>query len=298
MNLTVATDAACAGAHQQEAAWTVRYEFCEELGRGSFGKVYKAFAGTPYPLAIKVQSKDRNCASELGLYAYLASIGAASHTGISQLLDYHEGPTRTWMVFECASTDLFEFCKLHAPLIPMTARNFTFQLLDALCFLHASLVAHQDLKPENVLLSGNGRVVLCDFGHARLFSSAHATCINGRSLTCNYPPIGTPYYNAPEKCLGLQHDPFKADVWSIGICVLIMLHRIHFLWKNGLESKDADETCYRFWLESSATNTDPTANCIAQLSDVPALHAVARGSLCMSACARFAAYELLMELYV
>ena len=76
----------------------------------------------------------------------------------------------------------------------------------AVNYLHERKFVYRDIKPENIMVLGNGFIKLIDFGTAK--------AINDRTKTI----IGTPHYMAPEVILGEGYS-FKVDFWSIGICM-------------------------------------------------------------------------------
>jgi len=95
------------------------------------------------------------------------------------------------------------------------ARDVCKILLEAVGYCHANNVAHRDLKPENLLLVSehdDGRVKIADFGFAK-----RVTEPNSLSTQC-----GTPGYVAPEILEGHLYDE-KADMWSIGVILYILL---------------------------------------------------------------------------
>ena len=76
----------------------------------------------------------------------------------------------------------------------------------AVQYLHERKFIYRDIKPENIMVLGNGYIKLIDFGTAK--------AINDKTKTI----IGTPHYMAPEVILGEGYS-FKVDFWSIGICM-------------------------------------------------------------------------------
>jgi serine/threonine-protein kinase len=87
------------------------------------------------------------------------------------------------------------------------------QLLDALDFAHKRTVWHRDVKPANIIIMGNGRIKLADFGIARIESS---------DRTLANVIMGTPGYIAPEHYLGQPTD-HRIDIFSAGVLFYVLL---------------------------------------------------------------------------
>ncbi|KAG0470778.1 hypothetical protein HPP92_017478 [Vanilla planifolia] len=97
-----------------------------------------------------------------------------------------------------------------------TARHYFRQLISAVDFCHSRGVYHRDLKPENLLLDDAGNLKVADFGlsafadHLRPDGLLHTTC-------------GTPAYVAPEVICKKGYDGSKADLWSCGVILFVLL---------------------------------------------------------------------------
>jgi serine/threonine-protein kinase len=90
-------------------------------------------------------------------------------------------------------------------------------LVDATIAAHARGVVHRDLKPENVFLCADGRVVLLDFGMAKLTASFDLAMSGW--MTESGLILGTPHYMAPEQIYGERDVDARADVWALGVVV-------------------------------------------------------------------------------
>ena len=90
-------------------------------------------------------------------------------------------------------------------------------MLKACDFMHAHNIVHRDFKPENMLLSKNGVLKICDFGFAR---QLHESDIKEAITLTDY--VSTSWYRAPELLVGSSTYTHKVDVWAIG-CIFVEL---------------------------------------------------------------------------
>ena len=87
------------------------------------------------------------------------------------------------------------------------------QAASALDYAHAHEIIHRDLKPANFLLHADGRLVLADFGIARMMQDGNTDAL---TLTGTGMLVGTPDYMAPEMAHG-EHIDHRADIYELGI---------------------------------------------------------------------------------
>jgi BR serine/threonine kinase len=86
-------------------------------------------------------------------------------------------------------------------------------LVEALRFAHENGIAHRDLKPENILIDPNTYAIkLIDFGLSR----------EANKNTIAKTSCGSPHYVAPEIAQGIEYDPKKADLWSLGVVLFAL----------------------------------------------------------------------------
>jgi fused-like protein len=128
------------------------------------------------------------------------------HENVIQLLDSFETNTEFCLITELAPGQLYEILEEDKKLPEGEIKFIARQLVAGLFYLHSNNIIHRDIKPQNILISANGIIKICDFGFARAIESkAMITSIKG-----------TPLYMAPEL---LREYPYnqKADLWSLGV---------------------------------------------------------------------------------
>ena len=179
------------------------------VGEGSFGKVYKGrrrYCGQV--VAIKfIPTVGRSAAELAALRQERDILRTLRHPNIVQMLDCFETEDALCAVTEFASGTLFEVLQGDTALPEAAVLPIAAQLVDALHYLHSHRVIHRDMKPQNILLGANSRVMLCDFGFARAMSQQTTVLASIK---------GTPLYMAPEL---LQEQPYDhtADLWALGV---------------------------------------------------------------------------------
>jgi serine/threonine protein kinase len=132
-----------------------------------------------------------------------------NHPAAVTVFDVIEEAGRPWIVMEFVrARSLAQTIQEDGPLSPREAARAGLQVLAALTAAHAAGILHRDVKPGNVLLAVDGRVVLSDFGIATLEGDA--------ALTAASVVIGSPAYIAPERARGDPAEP-ASDLWSLGV---------------------------------------------------------------------------------
>ncbi len=109
--------------------------------------------------------------------------------------------------------ELFNHISRNKTLAEREAVRIFRQILAAVAYCHKFNICHRDLKPENILLDGNGDVKIADFGLAALQPA-------GTTLKTF---CGSPHYAAYEIVKGYPYSGAKADIWSCGVILYVML---------------------------------------------------------------------------
>jgi hypothetical protein len=127
------------------------------------------------------------------------------------------GSTARWMAMEfMAHGDLAGYLKRHGPPSPELAIHWLDQSLQGLLYAHQHGILHRDLKPQNLLLTSEGDVKLCDFGLLKRVQT------DDRHLTEHGSVMGTPQYISPEQAQGDEADE-RSDIYSLGACFFQLL---------------------------------------------------------------------------
>ncbi|XP_039125441.1 CBL-interacting serine/threonine-protein kinase 12 [Dioscorea cayenensis subsp. rotundata] len=196
-----------------------RYDVGRLLGHGTFAKVYLARnARTGESVAIKVLDKEKILKS--GLMAHIkreiAILRRVRHPNIVQLHEVMATKAKIYFVMEFVrGGELFAHVA-KGRLREDVARKYFQQLISAVGFCHARGVFHRDLKPENLLLDEDGNLKVSDFG-----LSAVSDQIRQDGLFHTF--CGTPAYVAPEVLARRGYDAAKADIWSCGVVLFVLM---------------------------------------------------------------------------
>lgn len=192
-----------------------RYRLGEVLGRGGMGTVWRAVDETlgrtvavkelRFPSAIDDDEKRRLITRTLREAKAIARI---RNNGAVTVYDVVDEDDRPWIVMELIEgKSLAEAVREDGVLTPKRAAEVGLAILDVLRSAHREGILHRDVKPSNVLIAEDGRVVLTDFGIAQVEGDP--------SVTSTGMLVGAPSYISPERARGHKPGP-PADLWSLG----------------------------------------------------------------------------------
>ncbi|MFH8471340.1 serine/threonine-protein kinase [Streptomyces sp. NPDC018000] len=192
-----------------------RYRLGEVLGRGGMGKVWRAHdellhrtvAVKELTAGLYVAEADR-----IVLHARTQKEARAAaritHPGVVTVHDVIEYDNRPWIVMQYVDgPSLADAAKESGEIEPREAARVGLHVLGALRAAHGAGVLHRDVKPGNVLLASDGRVLLTDFGIAAIEGDS--------TITRTGELVGSIDYLAPERVRGGDPGP-ASDLWSLG----------------------------------------------------------------------------------
>ncbi|RGD60064.1 serine/threonine protein kinase [Kitasatospora xanthocidica] len=192
-----------------------RYRLNGVLGRGGMGTVWRAedeMLGRTVAVkelrmnaSVDEEEKHRLITRTLREAKATARIRHSSAVTVFDVVDEDDRP---WIVMELVeSRSLADVVREDGPLAPARAAEIALDVLGVLSAAHALGILHRDVKPSNVLIGEDGRVVLTDFGIASVEGDA--------SVTSTGMLVGAPSYISPERARGQKPGP-PADLWSLG----------------------------------------------------------------------------------
>ncbi|XP_068647070.1 CBL-interacting serine/threonine-protein kinase 6-like [Aristolochia californica] len=196
-----------------------KYELGRLLGHGTFAKVYHARnLVTGKSVAMKVVAKEK--VIKVGMMDQvqreISVMKMVNHQNIVELHEVMASKSKIYFAMELVRGGELFSKVARGRLREDVARCYFQQLISAVDFCHSRGVYHRDLKPENLLLDEEGNLKVTDFGlsalsvHLRHDGLLHTTC-------------GTPAYVAPEVIGKKGYDGAKADLWSCGVILFVLL---------------------------------------------------------------------------
>ncbi|KAL0386105.1 UNVERIFIED_CONTAM: Serine/threonine-protein kinase dst1 [Sesamum radiatum] len=194
---------------------STKYELLHELGKGSYGAVYKARdMRTSELVAVKVISLSEGEEGYEEIRGEIEMLQQCSHPNVVRYLGSYQGEEFLWIVMEyCGGGSVADLMNVtDEPLEEYQIAYICREALKGLSYLHSIFKVHRDIKGGNILLTEQGEVKLGDFGVAAQLT---------RTMSKRNTFIGTPHWMAPEVIQESRYDG-KVDVWALGVSAIEM----------------------------------------------------------------------------
>ncbi|XP_077216585.1 CBL-interacting serine/threonine-protein kinase 25-like [Tasmannia lanceolata] len=196
-----------------------KYEMGRLLGQGTFAKVYYGKQlRSGESVAIKVINKDRvkkECLIDQ-IKREISVMRLVRHPNVVEFKEVMATKSKIFFIMEYVRGGELFAKVVKGKLKEDHARKYFQQLVSAVDFCHSRGVSHRDLKPENLLLDENEDLKISDFGLSALPEQL-------RQDGLLHTQCGTPAYVAPEVLRKKGYDGSKADIWSCGVILFVLL---------------------------------------------------------------------------
>ncbi|WOL07776.1 hypothetical protein Cni_G16524 [Canna indica] len=192
-----------------------KYELLHELGKGSYGAVYKARdIKTSELVAVKVISLTEGEEGYEDIRGEIEMLQQCSHPNVVRYFGSFQGEEYLWIIMEyCGGGSIADLMNTtDEPLDENQIAYICREALKGLSYLHSIFKVHRDIKGGNILLTEQGEVKLGDFGVAAQLT---------RTMSKRNTIIGTPHWMAPEVIQESRYDG-KVDVWALGVTAIEM----------------------------------------------------------------------------
>lgn len=183
------------------------YDLKKNIGQGGYGSVFLVHSHRyKSDFAAKVMKRKATLAASEE--AEIRTLMRLDHPHIVKLYDYFEEGEYLYMILEfCQNGSLADLIKKHKFMPMGWIICNCYKIAEALKACHDMGIAHRDIKAENILIDAYGRPKIADFGLG-------IDCCVGESILST---AGSLAYSPPEFFRTRGHDPFKSDVWALGI---------------------------------------------------------------------------------
>ena len=187
-----------------------RYKVYRQLGDGTYGSVWKAVnRQTNEVVAIKKMKRKYYSWEECVQHREVKSLRKMNHPCIVKLKEVIRENDELFFVFEFLECNIYHLIKDRDKYLPESRiRNWAYQILQGLNYIHKNGFFHRDMKPENILVTGD-RVKIADFGLARE--------IRSRPPYTEY--VSTRWYRAPEVLLRSPYYSAPIDLFALGAII-------------------------------------------------------------------------------
>ena len=194
------------------------YELGECVGRGStadcFYVTHKNFRGVRFIAKIITGLDDKRKDVFAKIFQEEVNILThIDHPNIVRCYDYFNDQYNHYIILEgCDKGNLAMIQAANPGLIQEKFLTFARQICSAVASIHHLGIAHMDIKPGNIFVNAYNQVKLADFGFS--------VCMKGKQTISKY--IGSRFFMDPEVVKGENYDPFKADVYSLGMTLFVL----------------------------------------------------------------------------
>lgn len=198
------------------------FKVLEKCGSGNYAKVYKVRSADEKDYAVKIidLSKTSKNYRVRFLPRELDILARLQHRSIVQIYEIIQSAKMIFIFMEYTPNGtVADFLRQYRAIPEYVCKPMFAQVVDALHYMHSQWIAHRDLKLENILIDKYGQPKLTDFSYSLICNKDEAGRLVMSRTFCGSLP-----YIPPEVLQEHAYDPRVADVWSLGVCLYVMLN--------------------------------------------------------------------------
>ena len=195
------------------------YALIDEVGYGLTSTCYRvknAKYNQTFVVKILVKNSKVGYLKQEQMFKKEVAILAEIHSpNVVNLYDYFEDALNFYLILEYCPTNVLLILQNHCTFDRRALDQLISDVIDGLLVLHKAGVAHLDIKPQNILIDGYNRAKIIDFGLSEI--------VECDKTYCHF--CGTYAFMAPEIMNKKHYNPFKADVWSLGMTIYYIIRK-------------------------------------------------------------------------
>ena len=190
------------------------YTYIREIGRGGYTTVVLVHSARYFSdFVAKILVKTKKHPSAETFYDEIETLKCLYHPNVITFYDFfRDGDVSVSILEYCPGGSLHDYVWENGPLPVSALIPVVYGIVSGLAFCAEKGFVHADVKPENCLIDKNGRIRVADFGFA--IRAEDGGLVKNRK--------GSLPYIAPEVLAGQEYDPYKADIWSLGITIFYL----------------------------------------------------------------------------
>ena len=196
-----------------------QYKVIEEVGEGTYGKVYKAISISTQNVAALKFIEFSNDGIPNTAMREISILKNLKHQNIAKINDVLIRDNYLIIVFEYISNDLDKYIENTASTLAII-KKIVYQIFKGLEYCHSHGIIHRDLKPSNILINEKQNIQIADFGLSKAIYNSNEPLTH---------EVVTLWYRAPEILLGQEKYTMSADIWSVGCIFVELCERKPFL---------------------------------------------------------------------
>ncbi|OHT12620.1 Spindle assembly checkpoint kinase [Tritrichomonas foetus] len=192
------------------------YQLLSTIGSGSYATAFtiKSLRYDTVFVAKVIYNKEKDASTLNEAYqAEMLTLLSLNHPFVIHLYEYFTDNNMLYIILEyCERGSLMNMIRKNGPINPINLKEFCHQILKGLQYIHSQNIAHRDIKPDNIFVTYKNTVKIADFGFSQYVET-------GQKIDdCR----GSIAYCSPEILKKAVFDPFKADIWALGVTFYVM----------------------------------------------------------------------------